>query len=132
MEKEKYNILVVDDDPRIVELLRVNLAANDYNVDVAYDGEEAIAKVLNKGVSRPDVVILDLMLPKKDGFEVARAIKEKECSANIPIIILSAKDKPLDKIEGLLVNNVDYYLTKPIEMETLMIYILKALDKKKA
>jgi len=130
MEKEKYSILVVDDDPKIVELLRVNLVANDYDVDVAYDGEEAIAKVINQGGSRPDLIILDLMLPKKDGFEVARTIKEKKSLADIPIIILSAKDKPLDKIEGLLINDVDYYLTKPIEMEDLMIHIFKALDKK--
>ena len=131
MEKEKSIILVVDDDHRIVELLRVNLEAYNYKVDVAYDGEQAIAKVWNTGMDRPDLIILDLMLPKKNGYEVAKEIKGRKEISNIPIIMLTAKDQPLDKIEGLIGSEVDYYLTKPIDIDDLLIHVLKALSSKK-
>jgi len=131
MTKEKPNILIVDDDPVIIELLKVNLESEDYNVDVAYDGEEALNKVWNQGTKRPDLVILDLMLPKIDGYKVAREIKSKKEISNIPIIMLTGKVKPLDKIEGLIGSEADYYLTKPIDMSDLMIYVYKALSMKK-
>ncbi|OGS43327.1 MAG: hypothetical protein A2539_10595 [Elusimicrobia bacterium RIFOXYD2_FULL_34_15] len=130
MENEKSRILVVDDDPKIVELLRVNLEAGNYTVDVAYDGESALEKVWNQGYNRPDLIILDLILPKLDGYKVAKKIKEKKEISNIPIIMLTGKDKPLDKIEGLISSEADYYLTKPIDISDLMIYVIKALSKK--
>lgn len=130
MPKEKYNILIVDDDPKIVEFLRVNLAAEDYKVDVAYDGEQALEKVWNCGSNRPDLVILDLMLPKLDGYAVARQIKAKKAIKDIPIIMLTAKNKPLDKVEGLIVSEADYYLTKPVDINDLLVYVFKILSKK--
>jgi two-component system alkaline phosphatase synthesis response regulator PhoP len=130
MEKQKYKILVVDDDPKIVEFIRVNLEAEDYTVDIAYDGEQALEKVINRGRDRPDLIILDLMLPKLDGYEVAREIKGKEMLSDIPIIMLTGKNRPLDKIEGLINAGVDYYFTKPININDLLIHIFKVLTEK--
>ncbi|MDD5687407.1 MAG: response regulator [Elusimicrobia bacterium] len=130
MEKQKYKILIVDDDPKIVEFIRVNLEGEDYEVDIAYDGEQALEKVINQGRERPDLIILDLMLPKLDGHEVAKRIKGKEMLSDIPIIMLTGKDRPLDKIEGLINTGVDYYFTKPININDLLIYIFKILSEK--
>ena len=130
MNEYKPNVLIVDDDPMIVQFLKVNLEAEDYNVDVAYDGEEALSKVFNKGSNRPDLVILDLMLPKVDGYKVAREIRKKKAISDIPIIMLTAKDQPLDKIEGLIGSDADYYLTKPVNIGDLLIHVYKALSKK--
>src|SRR3989339_567037 len=130
MENEKKKILIVDDDPKIVELISVNLKSGGYEVDTAYDGESALEKIWNKGIDRPDLIILDLILPKLDGYKVAKKIKEKKEISNIPIIMLTGKDKPLDKIEGLISSEADYYLTKPIDISDLMIYVIKALSKK--
>ncbi|MDD5686881.1 MAG: response regulator [Elusimicrobia bacterium] len=129
MEKEKSIILVVDDDKKIVELIRVNLEGAGYEIDIAYDGEQALEKVWNKGSQRPDLIILDLMLPKLNGYEVAKQIKSKKQISDIPIIMLTAKNQPLDKMEGLLGSEVDYYLTKPIDINDLLIHVMKALSK---
>ncbi|HAM39461.1 MAG: hypothetical protein A2474_05305 [Elusimicrobia bacterium RIFOXYC2_FULL_34_12] len=130
MENEKKKILIVDDDPKIVELISVNLKSGGYEVDTAYDGESALEKIWNKGIDRPDLIILDLILPKLDGYKVARKIKEKKEISDIPIIMLTGKDQPLDKIEGLIGSDADYYLTKPMNIDDLMIYVMKALSKK--
>lgn len=130
MDKVKYKILLVDDDPKIVELLKVNLESADYEVDTAYDGEEAISKIFKHNKNMPDLVILDLILPKISGYEVARQIKLKRETSKIPIIMLTGKNKPSDKMEGLISGKADYYLTKPIDINDLMIYILKTLSGK--
>jgi len=113
-----------------VELISVNLKSGGYEVDTAYDGESALEKIWNKGIDRPDLIILDLILPKLDGYKVARKIKEKKEISDIPIIMLTGKDQPLDKIEGLIGSDADYYLTKPMNIDDLMIYVMKALSKK--
>ena len=124
MEKEKRRILIVDDDPKMVELLRDHLD-KDYKIDIACDGEEALAKTINLGSDRPDLIVLDVILPKINGHEVAKIIKENESCKSIPIIMLSSMDQPLDKITGLVNSKADYYLTKPINMSDLLVLILK-------
>jgi two-component system alkaline phosphatase synthesis response regulator PhoP len=123
----KKRILVVDDEENIVELIKVNLEASGYLVDAAYDGEEAISKVCNMGMDRPDLVILDVKLPKIDGFEVARQIKRNAGSENIPIIMLTAKGQPLDKITGLVDCQVDDYLVKPVDINDLLVRVMKKI-----
>lgn len=101
-----YNILVCDDDKEIVQAIEIYLAKEGYNILKAYDGEEAL-KVLNKNTIH--LVILDIMMPKKDGIETLNEIREK---SSIPVIMLSAKSEDEDKIKGLNLG-ADDYVTKP-------------------
>lgn len=99
-------ILVVDDEKPIAEILRYNLEQENYEVILAFDGEEALLLAASQ---RPDLVLLDIMLPKKDGFAVCREIRRV---SNVPIIMLTAKDTELDKVLGLELG-ADDYVTKP-------------------
>jgi DNA-binding response OmpR family regulator len=100
-------ILIVEDNPKIANLLRRGLLEERYAVDVAIDGEEALDK---EEVNEYDLVILDIMLPKKDGFEVCRTIRSRNTS--IPILMLTARGELEDRITGLD-SGADDYLTKP-------------------
>jgi two-component system response regulator VicR len=99
-------ILVVDDEKPIAEILRYNLEQEGFAVVLAYDGDEALRLLHNE---RPDLVLLDVMLPKKDGFTVCGEIRRVD---NVPIIMLTAKDTELDKVLGLELG-ADDYVTKP-------------------
>jgi DNA-binding response OmpR family regulator len=99
-------ILVVDDEAQIVDLLRSYLRRDGFEVDEAADGEAALAAAARL---RPDLIILDLMLPRMDGREVCRRIRE---TANTPIIMLTARDEETDKLLGLELG-ADDYITKP-------------------
>ncbi len=101
-----FNILVCDDDKEIVKAIEIYLTKEGYNVLKAYDGEEAI-KVLNKNTIH--LIILDIMMPKKDGIETLHEIRDKN---TIPVIMLSAKSEDEDKINGLNLG-ADDYITKP-------------------
>ncbi|MDI3481079.1 MAG: two-component system, OmpR family, response regulator VicR [Tepidanaerobacteraceae bacterium] len=106
-------VLVVDDEKPIVDILKYNLTKEGYNVLMAYDGEEAL-KVAEKG--NPDLVLLDIMLPKIDGFSVCKKLREK---MTCPIIMLTAKGEEVDKVLGLELG-ADDYVTKPFSMRELM------------
>ncbi len=99
-------ILIVDDENKIRELIRLNLELAGYSCIEACDGNEAIKKISEN----PDLVLLDIMLPGKDGYEISQKFIEK----NIPIIFLTAKDSTLDKVTGLKLGAEDY-ITKPFE-----------------
>lgn len=119
-------ILVVDDEKLIVKGIRFSLEQDDYEVDCAYDGEEALNKVKNNDF---DLVILDLMLPKMNGYEVCREIRE---FSDIPVIMLTAKDQDMDKIMGLEYG-ADDYVTKPfniVEVKARIKAILRRVGKK--
>ncbi|MDT3959293.1 response regulator transcription factor [Staphylococcus kloosii] len=100
-------VLVVDDEQSIVTLLKYNLEQAGYNIEVAYDGEEALAKV---DAVKPEVVVLDVMLPKKDGIEVCKQIRADKNL--VPILMLTAKDDEFDRVLGLELG-ADDYMTKP-------------------
>ncbi len=102
-------VLVVDDEKLIVKGIKFSLEQEDMEVDCAYDGEEALEAARK---TEYDVVLLDIMLPKLDGFEVCRAIRE---FSNMPIIMLTAKDGDMDKILGLEYG-ADDYITKPFNI----------------
>ena len=125
METEKKRVLVVDDEKDIVELLKVNLEASGYVVDAAYDGEEAVSKIINSGIDRPDLVVLDVLLPKINGFDVARQMKTNTATEKIPIIMLTGKSQPLDKITGLMECEVDDYVVKPIDIDDFLLRVMK-------
>ena len=110
MEK---TILVVDDEKPIADILQFNLIKEGYKVVCAYDGEEALAKVEEV---QPDLMLLDIMLPKRDGMEVCREVRKKY---DIPIIMLTAKDSEIDKVLGLELG-ADDYVTKPFSTRELI------------
>ncbi len=106
-------ILVVDDEPHIVELVRYNLVQEGFDVSVAYDGHEALEKARRE---TPDLVILDLMLPYVDGREVCRHLRR---DTSIPILMLTAKDSEQDRVLGLELG-ADDYVTKPFSPRELV------------
>ncbi len=106
-------ILVVDDEKPISDIIKFNLVKEGFNVITAYDGEEAVAKVKQ---SQPDLVLLDVMLPKLDGFQVLRKIREQFAT---PVIMLTAKEEEVDKVLGLELG-ADDYITKPFGMRELI------------
>jgi len=105
-------VLVVDDDRVIQQLLQVNLELEGYDVvATASDGREALDKIAEL---KPDLVILDVMMPKMDGLEVCRHLKADQATAGIPVILLSARAQDLDIREGLDIG-ANAYLTKPFD-----------------
>ena len=106
-------ILIVDDEKPIVEILKVNLVKSGYRVIEAYDGEEALKKAEEQN---PDLILLDVMLPKKDGFAVCRKIRE---TSSVPIIMLTAREEEVDKVLGLELG-ADDYITKPFSLRELL------------
>lgn len=104
-----HRILVVDDDKEIVRLVRSYLEQAGYNVLTAHDGNTALQSIRS---DRPDLVVLDLMLPERDGLEITRVVRGDDALAGIPIIMLTARVEDIDKILGLELG-ADDYITKP-------------------
>jgi PAS domain S-box-containing protein len=119
-------VLVVDDYPANVKLLEVNLQAAGYETAVAYDGEEALQKVESE---RPDLILLDVMLPKIDGFEVCRRLRANEATAVIPIIMITALKDTEDRIRGLDAG-ADDFLSKPFDRGELLARVRGLLQVK--
>ena len=109
-------ILVVDDEPHITELIQFNLELNDYSVEVAGDGKEAIEKAKS---GQFDLIILDVMLPYVDGFGVLKILKRDNKYRDVPILMLTAKSSETDKVLGLE-TGADDYLTKPFSIKELV------------
>ena len=122
MGDNKKTILVVDDERTIVDMLVYNLQNEGYNTLEAGDGETAVSVALDK---KPDLVLLDIMLPKMDGLAVCKRIRQY---LNIPILMLSAKDEEIDKILGLELG-ADDYITKPFSVRELMARVKANLRK---
>ena len=115
-----FNILVVDDDKNTRRLMRAVLEAENYTVFTAENGEEALDVMVREHI---DLCILDIMMPKMDGYEFTRTLRE--CENALPILMVSAKQLPADKRKGFLVGTDDY-MTKPID-EVEMLLRIKAL-----
>jgi DNA-binding response OmpR family regulator len=114
--------LIVDDEPPIIELLAYNLKRANYQVLVARDGEEALAQARQ---GQPDLIILDLMLPKLDGLEVCRALRRER---DVPIIMLTARDAEVDRVVGLELG-ADDYVVKPFSVRELMARVRNVLRR---
>ncbi|MDI6762667.1 MAG: response regulator [Thermodesulfobacteriota bacterium] len=112
----KKRILVVDDEMDLVETVRFSLELEGYDVLVAYNGEEALNQARKEN---PDLILLDLMLPKLDGYKVCRLLKFDERYKHIPILMLTAKIQEKDKATGME-TGANEYITKPFEMDELM------------
>jgi DNA-binding response OmpR family regulator len=118
-------ILVVDDEIDLVETLRFPLELEGYNVLVSHDGEDALNQARKE---KPDLILLDLMLPKLDGYKVCRLLKFDERYKHIPILMLTAKTQEKDKILGME-TGADEYITKPFEMDYLIEKVKAYLSK---
>ena len=125
VEKDKKTILVVDDEENIRELLVFNLQKEGYNTLEAQDGITAVDMALEK---KPDLILLDVMIPKLDGISVCKKIRYALNISNIPILMISAKDSESDKIVGLEMG-ADDYITKPFQIREVMARIKANLRK---
>lgn len=121
----KKKILVVDDEPHIVELVRFNLEASGFKVIEAMDGQKAIELAQSEN---PDLILLDLMLPGTDGLEVCRFLRQQKSTREIPIIMLTAKSEEIDKVLGLEIG-ADDYITKPFSPRELVARIKAVLRR---
>lgn len=119
-------ILIIEDDRDIVDLIKFNLEDEGYELFAAFDGSAGVASAARY---LPDLVILDIMMPKLDGWEVCRRLKEDKGTADIPIIILSARSQELDKVLGLELG-ADDYVTKPFSPRELLARIRAILRRK--
>ncbi|MBD3230816.1 MAG: response regulator [Candidatus Lokiarchaeota archaeon] len=125
VNKSSYSILVVDDEPDIVELARRLLEMENYRVIVAYDGEEALDKVNSEKI---DLILLDIRIPKINGYEICKIIKD-EFGKKIKIIMFTVKVKEKDRRKSVKVGADDYFI-KPFNGESLINVINKYLDDK--
>jgi len=123
--KQKRTILVVDDDRRVVDLLQISLSQNGYHVTTAGTGEEALESVRRE---TPHLVILDLRLPKKNGYEVCAALKSSKDTSAIPIIMVSATAEVDARLQGLM-HGADDYLTKPFSPKELLIKVRRIFER---
>jgi DNA-binding response OmpR family regulator len=121
----KRRILVVDDEPEAVELVEFNLKQAGFDVLSAADGAEALKRARG---SRPDLIVLDLMLPELDGLEVCKILRRDPTTASIPILMLTAKAAEIDRVLGLELG-ADDYLTKPFSPRELVLRIRKILQR---
>ena len=112
--EQKKRVLIVEDEKSIVDILRFNLEKEGYAALTAYDGEAGLDQALKEN---PDLILLDVMLPKMNGFDVCRILREK--GSSVPVIILTAREEETDKVLGLEIG-ADDYITKPFSMRELM------------
>ena len=118
-------VLIVDDEPDIVESIKFNLEFENIKSIEAYDGEEALSKARKEN---PDLIILDIMLPKINGYKIARLLKFDESYKHIPIIMLTARTQKTDIKLGEE-TGADEYVTKPFDMDTLVGLVKKYLGE---
>lgn len=124
MNNRKTRILLIEDDLDMAEAIRLRLEANDFEIIVAHDGMEGLNKARTEN---PDLIILDVMLPKLDGFNLCRMLKFDEKHKSILIIILSAKVQKTDIERGKEVG-ADAYITKPFKAEELLAKIKELIN----
>ncbi len=122
------HILIIEDEEDVLELVRYNLVRNGYKVDTAMTGEEGLVKAKNL---LPDLLVLDLMLPKVDGLEVCKRLKNDPKTENINVVMLTAKGEEADIVTGLELG-ADDYITKPFSPRVLMARIKAVLRRKEA
>ena len=111
-DMDERTVLIVEDDPNIVDILKFNFEKEGYNILIATDGASGLEQAQT---ANPDLILLDVMLPKMDGFEVCRKVREK---SNVPIIMLTAREEEVDKVLGLELG-ADDYITKPFSIREL-------------
>ena len=112
----KARILCIEDNPEIIDLIRLILERHDFEVEGAVGGREGLDAVLRQP---PELILLDLMMPDMDGWEVYREIKSRRDLRDIPVIVVTAKAQEIDRVLGLQIAGVDAYITKPFDPQDL-------------
>ena len=121
------SILCIEDEPEMIDLMRLILGRRGFSVKGAAGGVEGLRMIR---AERPDLVLLDLMMPDMDGWEVYQQMKADENTKNIPVIVVTAKAQSIDKVLGLHIAKVDDYLAKPFSPQDLLSSVEKVLKSK--
>jgi len=128
--ERKYKIVCIEDEPEMIDLVKLILERENFEVIGAMGGKEGIALIHQE---KPDLILLDLMMPEMDGWEVYRQVRADYRTKDIPVIVVTAKAQSIDKVLGLHVAKVEGYVTKPFSPQDLLWSIQKVLkDKSKA
>jgi len=122
MTNNNRHILCIEDEPEMIELVRLILERKGYRVTGALGGEKGLEELRKE---KPDLILLDLMMPDMDGWEVYRQMKADPNLANIPVIVVTAKAQSIDKVLGLHIAKVEDYVTKPFGPQELLDSIIK-------
>lgn len=124
MTEEIKRILCIEDEPDMIELIRLILSRHGFEVFGANGGVEGARKIREE---MPDLILLDIMMPDMDGWEVYQQIKADEKTKNIPVIVVTAKAQNIDKVLGLHIAKVDDYIAKPFTPDALLESVNKVL-----
>lgn len=123
-----FHILCIEDEPEMIDLIRIILGRRGFEVEGANGGEEGLEKIRN---TPPDLVLLDLMMPDMDGWEVYQQMKAEDATKDIPVIVVTAKAQSIDKVLGLHIAKVDDYISKPFSPQELLNSVEKILGQGK-
>jgi len=122
------NILCIEDEPEMIDLIRLILGRRGFNVSGAAGGKAGLQAVRDE---LPDLVLLDLMMPDMDGWEVYQQMKSDDLTRHIPVIVVTARAQSIDKVLGLHIAKVDDYIAKPFSPQELLTSVEKVLSQKK-
>ena len=125
--KSPQNIVYIEDDPEMIDLVTLILNRRGFVVKGAHGGKQGLEMVMQE---KPDLVLLDLMMPDLDGWDLYQQFKSNETTKDIPIIIITAKSQPIDRVLGLYIAKVDDYISKPFHPQELLDSIEKVLSLK--
>ena len=126
-EKSTKMILCIEDEPEMIDLIRLILSRRGFEIRGANGGKEGL-EIIRK--DHPDLVLLDLMMPEMDGWEVYQQMKADEETKTIPVIVVTAKAQSIDKVLGLHIAKVDDYIAKPFSPQELLASVDKVLGRK--
>ena len=127
MAEKTRRILCIEDEPEMIDLIRLILSRKGFEVSGAAGGQEGIYKIRYE---KPDLILLDLMMPFMDGWEVYQQMKADEATKNIPVIVVTAKAQSIDKVLGLHIAKVDDYIAKPFSPKELIDSVERVFAKK--
>ncbi len=127
MAEKTRHILCIEDEPEMIDLIRLILSRKGFEVSGASGGQEGIYKIRSE---KPDLILLDLMMPFMDGWEVYQQMKADEATKNIPVIVVTAKAQSIDKVLGLHIAKVDDYIAKPFSPKELIDSVERVFAKK--
>ncbi|MBE3119043.1 MAG: response regulator [Candidatus Atribacteria bacterium] len=126
-EKNTKMILCIEDEQEMIDLIRLILSPRGFEIRGANGGKEGL-EIIRK--YHPDLVLLDLMMPEMDGWEVYQQMKAGEATKNIPVIVVTAKAQSIDKVLGLHIAKVDDFIVKPFSPQELLTSVDKVLERK--
>ncbi len=126
-EKKTKVILCIEDEQEMIDLIRLILGRRGFEIRGAYGGKVGLETIRK---DHPDLVLLDLMMPEMDGWEVYQQMKADEATRNIPVIVVTAKAQSIDKVLGLHIAKVDDYIAKPFSPQELLTSVDNVLGRK--